>query len=102
MAIFERNTDASSPTGWKLIKFREQVGDRHWDRHYRHIAEKTFLIVEDEEFNFVVSNLAKQYQGANPVDNANNTRTGGIKRHWGRHEVQTDFGPYLGTLEEKC
>jgi hypothetical protein len=26
MAIFERTADTSNPTGWKLIKFREQVG----------------------------------------------------------------------------
>jgi hypothetical protein len=78
MAIFERTTDMSSPTGWKLIKFREQVGTK--DR--RQIDEKTFLIVEDDEFNFVVSNLAKQYQSSDPGQNANNMRgTGDIKRH---------------------
>ena len=40
MAIFERTADTSNPTGWKLIKFREQVGAK--DR--RQIVEKTFLI----------------------------------------------------------
>jgi len=78
MAIFERTADTSNPTGWKLIKFREQVGTK--DR--RQIAEKTFLIIEDDELNFVVSNLAKQYQSADPGENANNMRrTGDIKRH---------------------
>ena len=78
MAIFERTADTSSPTGWKLIKFREEVGAK--DR--RQIAEKTFLIVEDDELNFVVSNLAKQYQSADPGENANNLRRSGeIKRH---------------------
>jgi hypothetical protein len=77
MAIFERTADTSSPTGWELIKFREQVGAK--DR--RQIAEKTFLIVEDDELNFVVSNLAKQYQSADPGENANYMRrTGDIKR----------------------
>jgi hypothetical protein len=78
MAIFERTTDPSCPTGWKLIKFRELVGPK--DR--RQIAEKTFLIVEDDELNFLVSNLAKQCQSADPDENANNMRrTGDIKRH---------------------
>jgi hypothetical protein len=78
MAIFERTADTSSPTGWKLIKFREQVGAKD----HREIAEKTFLIVEDDELNFLVSNLAKQYQSADPGENANNMRrTGDIKRH---------------------
>ena len=78
MAIFERTADTSNPTGWKLIKFREQVGTKD----HRHIAEKTFLIIEDDELNFVVSNLAKQYQSTDPGENANNMRrTGEIKRH---------------------
>lgn len=78
MAIFERTADTSNPTGWKLIKFREQVGTKD----HRHIAEKTFLIIEDDELNFVVSNLAKQYQSADPSENAKNMRrTGEIKRH---------------------
>jgi hypothetical protein len=78
MAIFERTADTSNPTGWKLIKFREQVGAKGC----RQIAEKTFLIIEDDELNFVVSNLAKQYQSADPGENANNMRrTGDIKRH---------------------
>ena len=78
MAIFERTADTSNPTGWKLIKFREQVGAK--DR--RQIAEKTFLIVEDDEFNFLVSNLAKRYQSGDPGENVNNMRrTGDIKRH---------------------
>jgi hypothetical protein len=98
MAMFERTADASSPTGWKLIKFREQVGDRH----YRHIAEKTFLIVEDDEFNFVVSNLTKQYQGANPVDNANNPRTGDIKRHWTDTRYKQISARILARWRKKC
>jgi hypothetical protein len=78
MAIFERTADTSDPTGWKLIKFREQVGAK--DR--RQIAQKTFLIIEDDELNFVVSNLAKQYQSTDPGENANNMRrTGDIKGH---------------------
>jgi len=78
MAIFERTTDTSNPTGWKLIKFREQVGTKD----HRHIAEKTFLIIEDDELNFVVSNLVEQYQSTDPGENANNMRrTGEIKRH---------------------
>jgi hypothetical protein len=78
MAIFERTADTSSPTGWKLIKFREQVGTNH----QRQFAEKTFLIIEDDQFNLVVSNLAKQYQSADPADSANNNmRAGEIKRH---------------------
>jgi hypothetical protein len=93
MAIFGRTADASSPTGWKLVKFREQVGARH----YRHIAEKTLLIVEDDEFNFVYPIWPSNTRGANPVDNANRWYQTAL----GRHEVQTDFGPYLGTLEEK-
>ena len=75
MAIFERTADTSSPTGWKLIKFREQIGAK--DR--RQIAEKTFLIVEDDELNFVVSNLAKQNQSAGPDENANNMRRTGAE-----------------------
>jgi hypothetical protein len=78
MAIFERTADTSNPTGWKLIKFREQLGAKS----HRHLVEKTFLIIEDDELNFVVSNLAKQHQSADPVENANNMRqTGEIKRH---------------------
>jgi hypothetical protein len=78
MAIFERAVDASSPTGWRLIKFREQVGVNG----HRKIAEKTFLIVEDDNLNFAISNLVKQYQSADPVQNANNVRRiGEIKRH---------------------
>ena len=78
LAIFERTADRSSPTGWKLIKFREQVGAKG----HRGIVEKTFLIVEDDELNFVVSNLAKQYRSADPDENANNMRQiGDIKGH---------------------
>jgi hypothetical protein len=78
MAIFEKTADTSSPTGWKLIKFREQVRAEH----HRQFAEKTFLIIEDDEFNFIVSSLAKQYQSTGPVENAkNNIRAGEIKRH---------------------
>jgi hypothetical protein len=78
MAIFERTADTLNPTGWKLIKFREQVGSKG----RRQTVEKTFLIIEDDELNFVVSNLAKQYQSADPGENTNNMRrTGEIKRH---------------------
>jgi hypothetical protein len=78
MAIFERTADTSNPTGWKLIKFREQLGAKS----HRHIVEKTFLIIEDDELNFVVSNLAKQYHSVDPSENADNMRqTGEIKRH---------------------
>jgi hypothetical protein len=78
MAIFEKTADTSSATGWKLITFREQVGTGH----QRHIAEKTFLVLEDDELNFVVSNLAKQYQSGDPTENAENmAKAGGIKRH---------------------
>jgi hypothetical protein len=78
MAIFERTADTSSPTGWKLIKFREQVGAKG----RRQTAEKAFLIIEDDELNFVVSNLVEQHQSTDPVENANNMRrTGKIKRH---------------------
>jgi hypothetical protein len=78
MAIFERTAGTSNPTGWKLIKFREPVGAKG----RRQTTEKTFLIIEDDELNFVVSNLAKQYQSTDPGENANNMRrTGEIKRH---------------------
>jgi hypothetical protein len=78
MAIFEKTADTSNPTGWKLIKFREQIGAKD----HRQISEKTFLIIEDDELNFVVSNLAKQYRSADPAENGNNMRrTGEIKRH---------------------
>jgi len=78
MAMFERTADTSNPTGWKLIKFREQVGAK--DR--RQIAEKTFLVIEDDELNFFVSNLGKLYRSADPGENANNMRRSGeIKRH---------------------
>ena len=40
MAIFERTADTLNPTGWKLIKFREQVGAKGC----RQTADKTFLI----------------------------------------------------------
>jgi hypothetical protein len=78
MAIFEKIADTSSPTGWKLIKFREQVAVKN----RRQIAEKTFLILEDDSINFVLSGLDKQYQSADPVENADNMqRIGEIKRH---------------------
>jgi len=78
MAIFERTADTSSSTGWKLIKFREQLAAK--DR--RQIVEKTFLIVEDDELNFVVSKLVKQYRNDDPGENANNMRQAGdIKGH---------------------
>ena len=78
MAVFEKTADIFSAAGWKLIKFREQLGTRY----QRHIAEKTFLVLEDDELNFVVSNLAKQYQSGHPIENAENMRkTGDIKLH---------------------
>jgi len=95
MAIFERTADTSSPTGWKLIKFREQVGAKGC----RQIAEKTFLIVEDDELNFVVSNLAKQYQSADPGEKREQYAANRVyqKASCG-HEVQTDRGLHRPNL----
>jgi hypothetical protein len=79
MAIFERTAETSSPTGWRLIKFREQIGAKQ----QRHFVERTFLIIEDDEYNFAISNLVRHGQSAEPVDNADNSRAGEIKRHFG-------------------
>jgi hypothetical protein len=71
--------ETSSPTGWRLIKFREQIEAKQ----HRHFVERTFLIIEDDEYNFAISNLLRHGQNAEPEDNANNSRTGETKRHFG-------------------
>ncbi len=80
MAIFERTFSPSNPIGWKLIKFQVPAGPKE----HQQLAEKTFLIIEEDEFNFVVSNLAQRYREADPLESAkNNVISGEIKRHFG-------------------
>ena len=95
MAVFEKTGEAASAVGWKLIRFRERVGTGH----QRHIAEETFLILEEDEFNFVVSNLTSHYRSAHPTDNAKNMRKIGETV---RHLADTRYKQIASRIARIC
>ena len=95
MAVFKRTAEVSSPVGWKLIRFREQVGTGH----QRHMADKTFLILEDDEVNLVISNFTKKCRSDHRTDSSKNMRKIGETV---RHLADTRYKQIASRIARIC